>query len=96
MKVSLRNEPKKLQEISDLLKLLCNPSRLGILELLQEQGALPVNQIASEMDFTQSATSQYLRTLERGGILSSSRVGKQVFYQVEHPIAIQLLRCILG
>lgn len=78
----------------DIFKALSNKSRLLILSWLKdpathfpEQGDLGfengvcVGQIQKKAGLTQSTVSEYLATLQRAGLVNSTRVGQWTYYQ---------------
>ena len=65
----------------DRLKLLC-----GLIE-----GELPVSDIESQVGASQSAVSQHLARLKDEGILRSRRDGRQIFYSIADPVALEIV-----
>lgn len=70
-----------IQEISQLFKIISDPTRLSILFLLQEE--LSVGVIAKELDMEQSAISHQLKTLRTARLVKSQRNGKQMIYSLD-------------
>jgi ArsR family transcriptional regulator, lead/cadmium/zinc/bismuth-responsive transcriptional repressor len=68
--------------LADRFKLLADPSRLRIVNALIEGGELCVNEIATLVTLSESATSHQLRQLRLAGLVRSSRQGREVFYRV--------------
>ena len=70
---------------SDLLfRVLADPTRRLILDLLAERGPLSVGQLASEFpDLVASGISKHLMSLRAGGVVSATRRGRQQIYQLE-------------
>lgn len=65
------------------LKGLANPTRLRILELLQEHGEETVMGLARDLRMTQPRVSWHLTLLRRGGLIQQRRQGRQVFCSVD-------------
>lgn len=66
---------------TNLLKLLADPSRYKILELLaSSNGRLCVGEIADQSNNSHSAVSHQLAKLEASGIIKPVRKGQQVCY----------------
>ncbi|MGH4033405.1 ArsR/SmtB family transcription factor [Actinomycetota bacterium Odt1-20B] len=86
-------EPQVCAELLDPLKALANPVRLQILLWLREpeanfpEAAEPytvgvcVSHIQEKAELAQSTVSAYMATLERAGLVSSTRVGKWTHYR---------------
>lgn len=67
-----------------LFRILADPTRRLILDLLAERGPLSVGQLASEFpDLVASGISKHLMGLRAGGVVSASRRGRQQIYQLE-------------
>ncbi|MET9240948.1 metalloregulator ArsR/SmtB family transcription factor [Nonomuraea sp. NPDC003709] len=73
--------PQLSQATHDFLKALANPGRQQIMLLFAQGAELSVNQVAERAGISQSAASQQLALLRRGGIVTSRRDGKEVLYR---------------
>ncbi|MEM7373200.1 MAG: metalloregulator ArsR/SmtB family transcription factor [Bacteroidota bacterium] len=90
---NLRSDPIKTKRIARTMKYLGHPVRLMIVELLIDQGAMPVKEIYEAVGISQSNASQHLRTLETAEILYSERKGTSIFYRINNPGVPNLLQC---
>lgn len=74
-----------LFELSDaaheFLKALASPARQKIMLLFAHGAELSVNEIADRAGIGQSTASQQLQILRRGGVVTSRRDGKTVYYR---------------
>lgn len=91
---SLRTDLDKLKRVARLMKTVGHPSRLKIIELLIEKQTLPVREIYEAIDISQSNASQHLKSLEDVGVLTSTREGKNIFYEIKNKTIIKLLDCV--
>jgi|ERR1700677_2827881 DNA-binding transcriptional ArsR family regulator len=67
-----------------VFRILADPTRRLILDLLSERGPLSVGQLASEFpDLVASGISKHLMSLRAGGVVSATRQGRQQIYQLE-------------
>lgn len=67
-----------------LFRILADPTRRLILDLLVERGPLSVGQLASEFPgLVTSGISKHLMSLRAGGVVSATRRGRQQIYQLE-------------
>lgn len=67
-----------------LFRILADPTRRLILDLLAERGPLSVGQLASEFpDLVASGISKHLMSLRASGVVSARRRGRQQIYQLE-------------
>jgi DNA-binding transcriptional ArsR family regulator len=60
---------------------MCEPTRTQIVRALT-CGPLSVGDLAATLDRSKSATSQHLRVLRDGGIVSARRRGRAVIYSL--------------
>jgi DNA-binding transcriptional ArsR family regulator len=65
------------------LRALANPTRLRMLELLQEHAEETVMELARDLRMTQPRVSWHLALLRRAGLLRQRRQGRQVFCSVD-------------
>jgi DNA-binding transcriptional ArsR family regulator len=62
-------------------EVICEPTRTQIVRALGA-GPLSVGELAAILDRSKSATSQHLRVLRDGGIVSARRRGRAVIYSL--------------
>jgi DNA-binding transcriptional ArsR family regulator len=82
-----------LAEASECLKTLAHPHRLRMVQMLLH-GRYTVGQLAEACAIPSPMASGHLRLLQRCGLLSQQRVGRQVFYRVAQPCLRDILACI--
>src|SRR5579863_5141597 len=67
-----------------LFRLLADPTRRRILDLLAERGALTVGELAAEFpDLVASGISKHLMGLRAAGLVTATRRGREQVYRVE-------------
>ncbi len=66
----------------NLLKCICDETRFGILQLLQEDKELCVNDIVKKLEKDQPLISHHLKTLKKCGIVKSRIQGKKSMYKI--------------
>jgi ArsR family transcriptional regulator len=69
------------QAKAELFRTLGHPIRIRVLELLQD-GPRPVSDLLSELGIEASSLSQQLAVLRRAGIVTSTRRGTSVIYEL--------------
>ncbi|GAA2833405.1 ArsR/SmtB family transcription factor [Nonomuraea rubra] len=84
--------PQLPQAAQDFLKALAHPGRQQIMLLFAQGAELSVNQVAERAGISQSAASQQLALLRRGGIVTSRRDGKEVLYRGDRDGVARTLR----
>ena len=73
-------DPLALRLSADTMRALANPLRLRIIAMLQEQPAICVQHIYSQLGIEQSIASQHLRILRQARLVHTTRKGKFVYY----------------
>jgi ArsR family transcriptional regulator len=71
---------------TDFLKALSDPTRLKIVQLLNQKQALCVCDIISELDQPQPTISRHLNQLKQIGILKSERKGTWIWYSISQEL----------
>lgn len=72
------------------LKALADPTRREILNLLKS-GKLPAGEIAEHFDITQAAISRHLSVLKDADLISDTREGKFIFYELNATVLEEIL-----
>src|ERR1700761_3686741 len=75
---------------ADIFQALAHPTRIAILELLQD-GELPAGALIEKLGMEQANVSQHLAVLRAKQIVVNRKVGNQVFYSVRAPLIIEVL-----
>jgi ArsR family transcriptional regulator len=78
---------------AEYLKALAHPTRIRILELLNQEGRC-VSNIGEKLDLKQSNISQHLGILRSRGILSLRREGGHSIYCIKDTRALKILSMI--
>ena len=78
---------------SHTLKLLAHPQRLMILCHLSE-GPKSVGELQELCLISQSQISQFLGRMKSEGLVSPSRQGKYIYYQISDPQILRLIRAL--
>ncbi|MBP1045501.1 winged helix-turn-helix transcriptional regulator [Enterococcus sp. BWM-S5] len=79
-----------IQKVSQLYKVLSDPTRLRIL-LILKKGELNVTAIAEELSMEQSAVSHQLKLLRQNRVVKSKREGKTIYYSLDDDHVIDIL-----
>ena len=83
----------RLERSAETLRVLAHPVRLKLIELLA-RGCFSVGELAARVKQKPHVVSEHLNQMRMHGLLTRQRIGRSVFYQIDSPIAIGLLRCI--
>ena len=71
------------QADDELWSAIADPSRRLVLDLLVSNGEVSASWLAGRVPFTRQAVSKHLVVLERAGLISRRKQGREVLYQVE-------------
>jgi ArsR family transcriptional regulator, virulence genes transcriptional regulator len=83
------------QEAADLLRLLANEHRLGVMCALRH-GELPVGALVELVGPSQSALSQHLGRLRLDGLVATRRSGRTIYYRIADPDVLGLIQALAG
>ncbi|WP_407554509.1 metalloregulator ArsR/SmtB family transcription factor [Streptomyces sp. Pv4-95] len=79
------------QAKAEFFRMLGHPVRIRVLELLQD-GPLPVRSLLAAIEVEPSALSQQLAVLRRSGIVTATRTGSTVVYELAGGDVAELMR----
>ena len=71
------------QPDDELWSAIADPSRRQVLDLLVSNGEVSASWLAGRVPFTRQAVSKHLVVLERAGLISRRKQGREVLYQVQ-------------
>jgi ArsR family transcriptional regulator, cadmium/lead-responsive transcriptional repressor len=71
------------QADDELWSAIADPSRRQVLDLLVSNGDVSASWLAGRVSFSRQAVSKHLVVLERAGLVSRRKQGREVLYQVE-------------
>jgi DNA-binding transcriptional ArsR family regulator len=67
----------------ELWSAIADPSRRQVLDLVVSNGAVSASWLAGRVPFSRQAVSKHLVVLERAGLISRRKQGREVLYQVQ-------------
>jgi DNA-binding transcriptional ArsR family regulator len=76
------HDDRTIAELAEIFKVLCEPTRIRILQALAEE-ELCVCDLAAVVDTTASAISHQLRLLRAARLVTSRKDGKMVYYALD-------------
>ncbi|MFM7534489.1 MAG: ArsR/SmtB family transcription factor [Acidimicrobiales bacterium] len=77
---------------AELLKVLGNPVRLGVILELEEHGEQCVHELVASLDVSQPLMSQHLRVLRSANLIVGRRDGKEIRYVIADDHVIHIVR----
>ena len=71
------------QTEDELWSAIADPSRRRVLDLVVSNGEVSASWLARRVPFTRQAVSKHLVVLERAGLVSRRKQGREVLYRIE-------------
>jgi DNA-binding transcriptional ArsR family regulator len=111
MSVKDVDQPLSADELLNALKALANPVRLRLMEWLRNpetefadydpiadriEVGVCVSHLEDKSGLAQSTISSYMSTLERAGLVVSTRVGKYTHYRRNEPLICRIGATLTG
>ncbi|MEI4618230.1 metalloregulator ArsR/SmtB family transcription factor [Bacillus cereus] len=82
------------EQSANILRVLGHSIRLEIMHILLRKGPLNVSQLWREVELPQSTVSQHLNKLKSLKLVSYDRKGLEVFYRVDDPTVIKVIKTL--
>jgi DNA-binding transcriptional ArsR family regulator len=79
----------QLEAVAELFAILSEPTRLRILQLLQD-GPASVGEICEALDLKQANASKQLGILYQAGVLAREKAGNSSIYSIRMPLVFDL------
>lgn len=79
----------QLQAVAELFAVLSEPTRLRILQMLQD-GPASVGEIVQTLNVKQANASKQLGILHQAGVLGREKVGNSAHYSIRMPLVFDL------
>lgn len=83
----------QLKKAALIFRAVNNKVRLQILQHLQENSKMTVTALYVKLRLDQSATSQHLAVLRKGGFVNTERDGKCIYYSINYTRLEELKQC---
>jgi DNA-binding transcriptional ArsR family regulator len=71
-----------VEMVAAMLKVLGDPTRIRLIEVLNERGSATVSALTSRLSVSQPRISKQLAVLHQAGIVSRRRCGMWVYYEL--------------
>ncbi len=76
-------------------KALGVPTKIELYSFIKEKGRVNVKALVDFIHLTQPTVSHHLHELEGNGLLKSEKVGKEVYFEVNHNCPVNKHECVL-
>jgi DNA-binding transcriptional ArsR family regulator len=84
----------QLDKAANMLRAIAHPTRIAILNFLEDGRKKTVTEIHEKLNIEQSTTSHHLGILKDKGVLMATREGKNTLYYLKHNKLSTLIECI--
>jgi DNA-binding transcriptional ArsR family regulator len=91
---NIKINKEKYEKAAYILKAVAHPTRLAIIQLLEQEDGLSVNEICEALDCEQSLISHHLINMKLRGILQSHKDGLNMYYSLKEHEVTKILTCI--
>lgn len=78
----MKEKIEKYEEVAEVLKVLAHPVRLTLVEIMLTKGPTNVTTMYGKLQMPQSTISQHLAKLKAAKIITGTRKGLEVYYEV--------------
>jgi len=85
----------QLRSCSPIFLALADPVRQDIVMMLTKHEALNVAQITERSPMSRSAISHHLKILRQAGLISSNKVGTEIYYDLNIEAAVAELKAFI-
>jgi ArsR family transcriptional regulator len=77
-----------------ILKAMAHPSRLMMIDAMNEGGEMCVQELVELIGSDQSTVSKHLSILKQTGIVDDRKEGQRSFYRVVRPCVMNFFECV--
>ncbi len=93
-RIIMKLEKPKLVKAAYILKTIAHPTRLAVIQLLDEKGRMGVNDICRILKCEQSLVSHHLSNMRLKGLLKSERSGTAIYYSLKEKELMKIMSAI--
>jgi DNA-binding transcriptional ArsR family regulator len=90
----MKSETNNLEKAAFILKTIAHPTRLAIIDLLDQHKQLPVNEVCKLLETEQSIISHHLINMRTRGLLKAIKAGNSVLYSLKEQNLTQIMHCV--
>lgn len=84
----------KLEDAAIILKAVVHPTRLAVLDLLDQHKEMNVTEFVNTLNQSHALISHHLTDMKSKNILQVKREGQQMYYSIKEKAVLGLLKCI--
>ena len=87
---------EKFNDSAELLKVVAHPVRLALVKFMIDNGPLNVTSLYEEFKMPQSTVSQHLSKLKSVKVISGTRKGLEIYYEVKDKRVETILDAVIS
>ncbi len=90
----MKVQKQKFEKAAYILKTIAHPTRLAVIQLLDQEGKMGVNDICKNLQCEQSLVSHHLSNMRIKGLLRSEREGTSIYYSLKERELLKIMHAI--
>lgn len=87
---------ERFNDGAEILKVLAHPTRIALVNFMIEKGPANVTSLYEEFEMPQSTVSQHLSKLKTVNIVSGTRKGLEIYYEVKDERVEPILNALVN
>ncbi|MFB9757252.1 metalloregulator ArsR/SmtB family transcription factor [Ectobacillus funiculus] len=87
---------EKFNDSAEILKVLAHPARIALVKFMIEKGPTNVTSLYEELEAPQSTVSQHLSKLKTAKIISGTRKGLEIYYEIKDERVEPILNAMIN
>lgn len=91
----MKEQKEMFEEISEVLKVLAHPVRLSLVKIMLAKGPTNVTTMYGDLEMPQSTISQHLSKLKVAKMVTGTRKGLEIYYEVTDNRTKSILACLV-
>ncbi|PKJ55441.1 ArsR/SmtB family transcription factor [Bacillus sp. SN10] len=91
----MKEQKEMFEEIVEVLKVLAHPVRLSLVKIMLAKGPTNVTTMYGDLQMPQSTISQHLSKLKAAKVVTGTRKGLEIYYEVTDNRTKSILACLV-
>jgi ArsR family transcriptional regulator len=87
---------EKFNDSAEMLRVVAHPVRITLVKFMIEKGPVNVTSLYKELEIPQSTVSQHLTKLKAVNVVSGTRNGLEIYYEVKDERVEPILNAVVG
>lgn len=87
---------EKFNDSAEMLRVVAHPTRIAIIKFMMEHGPVNVTALYEEFEMPPSTISQHLSKLKSVKVVSGTRKGLEIYYEVKDERVETILNAVVS